>query len=75
MAAAGGALREICSKGPGNLIYDPPEDSRALAGLLEQVCERGEGYALQLRGATRERISNGLPLSDLWRNRSRSTGG
>ncbi len=54
LAASGGALPEICSKGPGNFIYDPPEDSQALAVLLQQVYERGEDHALQLRKATRD---------------------
>ena len=54
IASSGGALPEICSKGPGNLIYDSPEDSEALANLLEHVYVRGEDYALSLRAATRD---------------------
>jgi hypothetical protein len=54
LAASAGALPEVCSKGPGNLLYAPPEDSQALAGLLEQVHDYGEDYALKLRPATRE---------------------
>jgi glycosyltransferase involved in cell wall biosynthesis len=53
IAASGGALPEICSKGPGNLLYDPPENCQALAALLEEVCTRGEDYALKLRQPTR----------------------
>lgn len=54
LAADGGGLRETCAKGPGNIIYGPPEDSSALARLLQDICAKGETYALGLRSATRE---------------------
>jgi glycosyltransferase involved in cell wall biosynthesis len=54
LAAAAGGLPEVCAKGPGNVLYSPPEDSAVLAQHLEELCSRGEDYALGLRQATRE---------------------
>jgi glycosyltransferase involved in cell wall biosynthesis len=45
IAAAGGALADVCANGPGNFVYDDPESSVQLAAALLDSYRRGALWA------------------------------
>jgi hypothetical protein len=53
IAAAGGALREVCGVSPTNVVYGDPESSKQLASAIADAAAKGPAYAETLRDAAR----------------------